>query len=165
LSESRLLEELKKAKNELSRRLDNLEERIKQLEKVSDIPSLVEVSWKVAHIEASAQRLLSSARNGVINLPKFEERLRNYFDDLASLLKILDEKGWPISWDLIRKSNSVILHAAKEIGLPFTIVAELAVEKLHGYAANVFGEEVVEEVYGLSELDFWKKLLKKISPN
>ena len=155
------IEEIRKAWKESSEKLEELEKKVKKLERISDISSMIEINWRIAHMEAFAQRLLSSARNAVINLPRFEEGLKEYFEDLSSLLKILEERGWPINWDLVRKSTSIILHAAKEIGLPFRVVADLVVEKLGKDAAKVFSEKEIEEAYGLTDLDLWKKILRE----
>ena len=58
-----LAEEIRKLRSELSRRLADLENRVKHLEETRDPSYMVELVWRIACIEASAQRLLSHARN------------------------------------------------------------------------------------------------------
>lgn len=153
-SEEKVIEEVKRLREELSEKLQELEERIKRLE-----GKIITINWRIAHIEAYAHRILSSAKNTLISVPEIEKDLRDYFSDLGSLVKVIEREFGAVNWDLIKSCTSVVIHAAKIAGLPFRVVTSIAVEKLGGLAAEAIDENAVKEVYGFVDLDYWKRLI------
>ena len=154
--------EVEKLRDELMRKISELESRVGKIEEELNIlPNIIEASWRIAQLESSAQRILSHSRSPLITLPMFEQELSKYFDDLKDLITILRDANIPVNWSLIGRSASMVLRAAKEAGISFGPLANLMIEKLGGYAAKVIDENVVGEVYGLAELKYWKKLLEE----
>ncbi|MCD6591415.1 MAG: hypothetical protein J7K78_00155 [Thaumarchaeota archaeon] len=156
-----LAEEIRKLRSELSKRLADLENRVKHLEETRDPSYMVELVWRVACIEASAQRLLSHARNTLTTLPQFEEELNNYFENLGEFVRLMKDKEIPVNWSLLERSTSMVLQAAREAGLPFRSIASSIIDKLDKDAVKVLSEEMIEKTYGLTDLEYWKGLLRR----
>ncbi|MCD6312365.1 MAG: hypothetical protein J7L79_00945 [Thaumarchaeota archaeon] len=152
---------VEKARNELSKRLEELESRIKRLEELIDLMNLIEISWRIAQIEAFSQRLLTSSRNELITIPRFEEELREYLNNLNALIKLLRSRMKSVNWKLVEESTSTVIHAAKEAGLPFRAIANLMIEKLGDDVVKVVSEKDIEEAYGLIDLNYWRRLLRE----
>ena len=152
--------EVEKLRDELMSRISELESRVGKLEEELNIlPNIVEASWRIAQLESSAQRILSHSRSPLITLPIFEQELSKYFDELKDLITILKDASISVNWSLIGRSASMVIRAAKEAGISFGLLASLMIEKLGDYAAKIIDENVVGEVYGLAELEYWKRLL------
>lgn len=154
-----MLEEIRRLRDEFSERIHELEERIKRLENLTTPARLIMINWRIARIEASAHRILSSARNTLTSIPELEKDLKEYFVDLGELIKVVGNEVGTVSWDLVKACTSIIIHAAKEAGLPFRIIASIAVEKLGASATEAIDENVIKEVYGLVDWDYWKRLV------
>ena len=157
-----MLKEVKRLGEEISERLQELEERVKRLEDASSSSRIISISWRIARVEASAHRILSLSRNTLVSVPEIERDLRDYFSGLGDLVEVIRREASAVSWDLIRSCTSVVIHAAKTAGLPFRIVASIAVEKLGERAADAIDENVVKEVYGFVDWDYWKKVRKNL---
>ena len=156
-----LSSEVEKAGDELSKKLEELESRVKRLEELIASMNLIGISWKIARIEALSQRLLTYSRNELITIPRFEEELREYLSNLHALIKLLRSRMKSIDWKLIEESTSTVIHAAKEAGLPFRAIANLIIEKLGDDVVKVVSEKDIEEAYGLIDLNYWRRLLRE----
>lgn len=154
-----MIEEVRRLREELSGKLQELEERIRRLEDASSPSKMIVINWMIARIEASAHRILSSAKNTLVSVPEIEKDLRDYFSDLRSLVDVIKREFATVSWDLVRSCTSVVVRAAKIAGIPFRVVASIAVEKLGELAAEAIDEKAVKEVYGFVDWDYWKKLI------
>ena len=157
-SEERLLDEVRRLREEISGKIQELEERVKKLEDAI-LQLIVSISWRIARVEASAHRILSMARNTLVSVPDMERDLRDYFADLGSLVEVIRGETGAVSWDLVKSCTSVAIHAAKTAGLPFRIIANIAIDKLGEVAADAIDEKVIKEVYGLVDLDYWRRLV------
>ncbi|MCD6421135.1 MAG: hypothetical protein J7L17_01855 [Thaumarchaeota archaeon] len=154
--------EVEKLRDEVMSKVSELESRVGKIEEELNIlPNIVEASWRIAQLESSAQRILSHSRSPLITLPMFEQELSKYFDELKELITILRDASMPMNWSLIGRSASTVLRAAKEAGISFGLIANLMIERLGDYAAKIIDENVVGEVYGLAELEYWRRLLRK----
>jgi chromosome segregation ATPase len=158
-SEERLLDEVRRLREEISGKIQELEERVKKLEDAISPSRIVSISWRIARVEASAHRILSMARNTLVSVPDMERDLRDYFADLGSLVEVIRGETGAVSWDLVKSCTSVAIHAAKTAGLPFRIIANIAIDKLGEVAADAIDEKVIKEVYGLVDLDYWRRLV------
>ncbi len=158
-SEEGLLEEVRRLREEISGKLRELEERIKKLEDEISPSRIISITWRIARVEASAHRILSLARNTLVSVPDMEKDLRNYFADLGGLVEMVRREAGAVSWDLVKSCTSVAIHAAKTAGLPFRIIANIAIDKLGEAAADAIDENVVKGVYGLVDWDYWKRLI------
>lgn len=158
-SEEGLLEEVRRLREEISGKLRELEERIKKLEDALSPSRIISITWRIARVEASAHRILSLARNTLVSVPDMEKDLRNYFADLGGLVEMVRREAGAVSWDLVKSCTSVAIHAAKTAGLPFRIIANIAIDKLGEAAADAIDENVVKGVYGLVDWDYWKRLI------
>jgi len=157
-----LAEEIKRLRIDLSKKIADLEDRIKHLEESRDPSYMVEIVWRIACVEASAHRLLSYARNALTTLPQFEEELNRYFDDLRDFTRLMKDKEIPMNWHLVEKSTSIVLQAAKGAGLPFRIIASSIVDRLGEDSAKVLNEKMIEEIYGSADLEYWRSLLRRL---
>lgn len=154
--------EVERLRIELSRRISELELRVEKLEKdLEALSKISELTWRIAQLESSAQRFLTHSRNSLLTLPALEEELNEYFSDLKELIATLEDAGMPVDWGFIGRSASRVLKAAKEAGISFSLFANLMVEKLGDYAAKIVDEKTVGRIYGLAELEHWRKLMGK----
>jgi len=158
-SEERLLEEVKRLLEEISGKLQELEERIRKLEDAISLSRIISITWRIARAEASAHRILSLARNTLVSVPDMEKDLRDYFTDLGGLVEVIRGEAGAVNWDLVKSCTSVAIYAAKTAGLPFRIIANIAIDKLGEMAAAAIDENVVKGVYGLVDWDYWKRLI------
>lgn len=161
LSDQVLKDELRKVKDELLEKLTGVEERVKKLEELVEPTNLIEINWRIARIEAFSQRLLTHSRNELITIPRFEEELREYLSNLHALIKLLRSRIKSVNWKLVEESTSMVIHAAKEAGLPFRALAALMIEKLGDDVVKVVSGKAIEEAYGLIDLNYWKRLLRE----
>ncbi|MEM0223798.1 MAG: hypothetical protein QXJ99_05310 [Thermofilum sp.] len=161
-SEEGVIEEVKRLRVELSEKLHELEERIRKLEDMVSPSKLIAINWRIAHVEAFAHRILSLAKNTFASVPEIERDLRDYFSDLGDLAKLIEKEVGSVDWGLIRSCTFVVIRAARTAGLPFRIVASIAIEKLGGLAAEAIDENAVKEVYGFVDWDYWRNLAAKL---
>jgi len=102
----------------------------------------------MTRVEASNHRILSLARNILVRVPDMKRGLRNYFADLGDLVEIIRREPGTVSRDLVKSYTSVVIHAAKTAGLPFRIIANIAIDKLGEMAAEAIDENVVKGFMG-----------------
>jgi len=145
----------------LSERVENLEKRLNRLEKALDPISLIELSWRMATFTASTYKLLSLAKSEKLMFLEFEEDLREFLRELAKLLESFRKTIGTVDWKLIQESTYVMLSAAKEMGIPFTAIANVSVDFLGDDAAKIFKKEDVQKLYGEGDFEKWKKMIKE----
>ena len=160
MSSQNLVEELKKIRVELLNRVEELEKRVERLEEYLTKVSSIELNWRISMVMAAAQRLAEAAERGNVVFFEFEEDLRKFLLQLKKLVEDLRYASLPVEWKLLHETTSIMLSTARKAGLPFRTVANLSVEIFGDEAENLFDEEEVKKLYGLSELELWKKRFK-----
>lgn len=157
-----VLEEVRRLREELSEKIRELEKRIRKLEDLASPAKLIAINWRIARIEASAHRIFASARNALTSVPELERDLEDYFRDLGDLIVMMMEEVGEVGWNLVKTCTSIVVHAAKEAGIPFRIVADFAVERLGSSAAKALDEDVIKKTYGLVDWDYWRSLVARL---
>ncbi|MCD6235823.1 MAG: hypothetical protein J7J94_02360 [Thaumarchaeota archaeon] len=155
-----MVEELRKIRVELLNRVEELERRVERLEEYLTKVSSIELNWRISMVMASAQRLAEAAERSNLVFFEFEEDLRKFLLQLKKLVEDLRYASLPVEWRLLHETTSIMLSTIRKAGLPFRTVANLSVEIFGDEAENLFDEEEVKKLYGLSELELWKKRFK-----
>jgi len=66
-----------------------------------------------------------------------------------------------VNWPLIQDGSSIILNAARSIGLPFGTVAGLVIEVMEDDAEKFLSETSIAEIYGTVNLTQWRRLINR----
>ncbi|MCD6591665.1 MAG: hypothetical protein J7K78_01440, partial [Thaumarchaeota archaeon] len=82
-------------------------------------------------------------------------------ENLGEFVRLMKDKEIPVNWSLLERSTSMVLQAAREAGLPFRSIASSIIDRLDKDAVKVLSEEMIEKTYGLTDLEYWRSLLRR----
>ncbi|HDJ67043.1 MAG TPA: hypothetical protein ENF33_04980 [Nitrososphaeria archaeon] len=157
----KLLEAVEALREEVIRRLDELEEKLGERISKEELARFMELQYHLTTAVALGYYLQILAKSPNPTIYEFEESLRKL---LRIWKKVIDENRklfGVVDWSIIQDGSSLILTATRSIGLPFGTVAGLVVEVMEADAEKFLSEASIAEIYGTINLTQWRRLINK----
>ena len=157
----KLLEAVEALREEVIRRLDELEEKLGERISKEELARFMELQYHLTTAVALGYYLQILAKSPNPTIYEFEENLRKL---LRIWKKVIDENRklfGVVDWSIIQDGSSLILTATRSIGLPFGTVAGLVVEVMEADAEKFLSEASIAEIYGTINLTQWRRLINK----
>ena len=157
----KLLEVVESLRDEIVKRLDDHEGRLRSSIGKEELASFMELQYHLTTAVVLGYYLQILAKNSGSTIYEFEGHLRKL---LKIWKKVIDENRklfGVANWPIIQEGSSLILGAAREIGLPFGTVAGLVVEVMEDDAEKFLSEASIAEIYGTVNLTKWRRLMNR----
>jgi len=157
----KLLEVVETLRDEVIKRLDEQEGRLKERVGKEDLATFMELQYHLTTAVVLGYYLQILAKSSGSTIYEFEGHLRKLLKIWKKVIdrnrKLFGVANWPI----IQEGSSLILNAAREIGLPFGTVAGLVVEVMEDDAEKFLSETSIAETYGTVNLTKWRRLMNR----
>jgi len=157
----KLLEVVETLRDEVIKRLDEQEDRLKERVSKEDLATFMELQYHLTTAVVLGYYLQTLAKSSGPTIYEFEGHLRKLLKIWKKVIdgnrKLFGVANWPI----IQEGSSLILNAAREIGLPFGTVAGLVVEVMGADAEKFLSEASIAEIYGTVNLTKWRRLMNR----
>jgi len=157
----KLLEVVESLRDEIIRRLDDHEERLKESISKEELARFMELQYHLTAAVVLGYYLEILAGSQKPMIYEFEENLRRLLRTWKKVIEQNKRLFGVVNWPLIQDGSSLILSAARNIGLPFGTVASLVVEVMGADAENFLSEAAIAEVYGSVNLVQWRRLMNR----
>ena len=157
----KLLEVVENLRDEVIRRLDDHEERLKNNITKEDLASFMELQYDLTTAVVLGYYLQTLTKSPNSTIYEFEECLRKLLRVWKRVIEKNRKLFGVVNWPPIQDGSSLILIAAREIGLPFGTVAGLVVEVMEDDAEKFLSEASIAEVYGTVNLTKWRRLMNR----
>lgn len=157
----KLLEVIDALRDEILKKLDELERRLGERISREELAKFLELQYHLTTAVALGYYLQILAKGPNPPLYEFEERLMKL---LRIWKKVIDgnrELFGVVDWSIIQNGSSIILNAARSIGLPFGTVAGLVIEVIGADAEKFLSEASIAEIYGTINLTRWRRMINK----
>ncbi|RLG01140.1 MAG: hypothetical protein DRN49_01915 [Thaumarchaeota archaeon] len=157
----KLLEVVEALRNEIIKKLDELERRLGERISRKELAKFLELQYHLTTAVALGYYLQILAKGQNSALYEFEEGLMKL---LRIWKKVIDENRelfGVVDWSIVQDGSSIILNAARSIGLPFGTVAGLVVEVMGPDAENFLSETSIVEIYGTINLTRWRRMINR----
>mgnify|MGYP000212137930 CR=1 FL=1 len=157
----KLLEVIEALRNEVIKRLDEMERKLGERISKKELAKFLELHYNLITAVALGYYLQILAKSPNPTLYEFEEGLMKLLRIWKKVIDQNRELFGVVDWSIIQDGSSIILNAARSIGLPFGTVAGLVVEVMGADAEKFLSETSITEIYGTINLTRWRRLINK----
>jgi len=157
----KLLELVENLKDEIIRRLDDHEGRLRNSISKEDLAGFMELQYDLTTAVVLGYYLQTLTKSPNSTIYEFEECLRKLLRVWKRVIEKNRKLFGVVNWPPIQDGSSLILNASREIGLPFGTVAGLVVEVMEDDAEKFLSEASIAEIYGTVNLTKWRRLMNR----
>jgi len=125
------------------------------------LASFMELQYDLTTAVVLGYYLQISTKSPNSTIYEFEENLRKLLRVWKRVIEKNRKLFGVVNWPLIQDGSSIILNAARSIGLPFGTVAGLVVEVMGDDAEKFLSEASIAEIYGAVNLTQWRRLINR----
>ena len=157
----KLLEVVETLRDEVIRRLDDHEGRLRKSISKEELASFMELQYDLTTAVVLGYYLQISTKSPNSTIYEFEENLRKLLRVWKRVIEKNRKLFGVVNWPLIQDGSSMILSATRTMGLPFGTVAGHVVEVMGADAEKFLSEASIAETYGTVNLTKWRRLMNR----
>ena len=157
----KLLEVVETLRDEVIRRLDDHEGKLRKSISKEELASFMELQYDLTTAVVLGYYLQILTKSPSLTIYEFEEGLRRLLRVWKRVIEKNRKLFGVVNWPLIQDGSSIILNAARSIGLPFGTVAGLVIEVMEDDAEKFLSEASIAEIYGAVNLTQWRRLINR----